>query len=137
MQQSPINLLYLIYVRYCTVHRPWSTPTAHGNPHRVAIIFSRVGVKGTAESLLPLDLVRPLICCSISDLLCDFQTGNTYLRAFRNTAICANARSHRAYNPRCSVNFFKAVNGVKAGAGSYSGLCLLFRLAVLALAQAR
>ena len=54
-----INLLSinLIYVRYCTVHRRRSAPTAHGNPLRAAIIFSRK--QRTAESLLPLDLVRP------------------------------------------------------------------------------
>ena len=100
-------LTNLIPVRYCTVQRHRSAPTAHGDSPRVAIIFSR-GAKGTAESLFSYcNLVRPLICCSISGLLCTFRAGDTPLKVFGYIATCTNARSH------CSANFFKVVKGTK------------------------
>jgi hypothetical protein len=109
----------LIYVGYCTVRTHLTAPTAHGSPLRAAIIFSRK--ERTTESLLPLDLVRPLICCSISDPLCAFQAWNTPLKAFGNTATCANARGHLAYNDTNSAaprTFSKLSKATRAG--SYS-----------------
>ena len=89
--------------------RPQPTEILSGLPS-----FSRESRK---EQLSPYYLwirrAHLFVAPSISDLLCAIQARNTSPKAFGSTAICANARSHLAYNHRYSANCFKAVKGAK------------------------